>query len=184
VKIWFLTNNDYKHAEMRSILSPHKLDVQQLQARIDEIQTEDMEKLVEDKTLKAFEAIKRPVFVDHTGLTFDLLEGLPGGLTEIFWNKLKNRKIAELIGQSSNPKVTARTYIGYCDGRKVYTFVGTISGTVPREPRGPEGFQWDPIFVPNGHEETFAEMGAEKKNEISMRRKALDSFISFLEKKK
>src|SRR5205085_7915369 len=103
--------------------------------------------------------IKRPIFVDHTGLQFDLLGGFPGGLTEIFWNKLQNKRLSEIIGQSSQPGVTATTYLAYCDGKKVHLFKGSIDGFVAKDPRGPEGFQWDPIFIPKGFSETFAEMG-------------------------
>ena len=107
-----------------------------------------MEALVRDKAVKAFAKVKRPIFVDHTGLQFDFLGGFPGGLTEIFWNKLKNNRLAEIIGQSSQPAVTATTYLAYCDGRKINLFVGRLEGTIAREPRGPEGFQWDPIHHP------------------------------------
>jgi len=148
--------------------------------RVAEIQTEDMDRMVADKVIKAFAKIRRPVFVDHTGLYFELLNGLPGGLTEIFFNRLETKGIAELIGNSSNPKVRAVTLLGYCDGRAVHIFKGEICGTVPKSPRGPEGFQWDPVFQPDGYEQTFAEMGEDKKNEISMRRLAVNAFLKHL----
>lgn len=88
-----------------------------------------MAALVKDKAVKAFSKIKRPIFVDHTGLQFELLGGFPGGLTEIFWNKLQNKRLAEIIGQSSRPGVTATTYLAYCDGKKVHLFKGSIEGS-------------------------------------------------------
>lgn len=65
-------------------------------------------------------------------------------------------------------------------GIKIHIFKGEIVGTIAPAPRGPEGFQWDPIFIPDGQPQTFAEMG-DKKNEISMRRMAVDKMISYLE---
>jgi XTP/dITP diphosphohydrolase len=105
--------------------------------------------LVKDKVLKAFSEIRHPVFVDHTGLYLNLLNGFPGGLTEIFWNRLKNKGIADLIGKSRDPGVTAVTLIGYCNGRNLEVFRGEVKGVIAPEPRGPEEFQWDAIFIPN-----------------------------------
>ena len=76
-------------------------------------------------------------------------------------------------------KVTAKTVLGYCDGREIHLFEGAIEGTVPRMPAGPEDFQWDCVFIPDGSTMTFAEMGTDKDN-ISMRRKALDKFAAHL----
>ena len=175
----FLTKNDHKFVEFQKLFEGTKYHLLKASDSIDEIQTENMEALVRDKAVKAFAKVKRPIFVDHTGLQFDFLGGFPGGLTEIFWNKLKNNRLAEIIGQSSQPAVTATTYLAYCDGRKINLFVGRLEGTIAREPRGPEGFQWDPIFIPNGFTETFAEMG-ERKNAISMRKLAVDELIAYL----
>jgi XTP/dITP diphosphohydrolase len=175
----FLTKNEHKFAEFRKLFEGTKYNLVKESSPIDEIQSEDMETLVTDKAVKAFAKIKRPIFVDHTGLHFDFLGGFPGGLTEIFWNKLGNKRLAEIIGQSAKPNVTATTYLAYCDGRKVHLFKGSLEGVVAREPRGPEGFQWDPIFIPNGFSETFAEMG-EQKNSISMRKRAVDMLVAHL----
>ena len=75
--------------------------------------------------------------------------------------------------------MTAKTVLGYCDGRKMYQFSGELRGTIAAKPAGTRGFQWDCVFIPEGYEQTFAEMG-ELKNEISMRRIALDRFATFL----
>jgi len=58
-------------------------------------------------------------------------------------------------------------------------FEGEVSGRIAEAPRGPRGFQWDCVFIPDGFSQTFAEMG-EKKNDISMRRIAMDHFAKFL----
>jgi XTP/dITP diphosphohydrolase len=174
-----LTKNDHKLREFQSLFGT-SYRIIKAPFSIDEIQTEDMKALVTDKVVKAYAKTRRPVFVDHTGLEFDFLGGFPGGLTEIFWNKLENRRLSEIIGQSPNTKASAITLLGYCDGRKIEVFKGSITGKIAANPRGPEGFQWDPIFIPDGYEETFAEMG-QRKNDISMRKRAVDQFISYLE---
>ncbi len=179
MELRFLTKNEYKFGEFKKLIEPAGHLVVKAAYSIDEIQTEDMEALVTDKCVKAFARFKRPIFVDHTGLQFYFLDGFPGGLTEIFWNKLKNERLCEIIGRSSNPRVTATTLLGYCDGRRIHIFKGVIEGVVAPKPRGPEGFQWDPIFIPDGHSQTFAEMG-DGKNEISMRKLAVDELLTHL----
>jgi XTP/dITP diphosphohydrolase len=177
----FLTKNSGKFRELSELIDSSKFKLLQDDTEINELQTADIDALIRDKMLKAFEKIRRPLIVDHTGLQFDLLNGFPGGLTSIFYEALKSEGIARVIGKSNNRKVTAVTLIGYCDGRQVHSFDGRVEGMVAEEPRGTEGFQWDNIFIPSGYDETFSELGNNKKNEISMRRRAFDKLAHFLE---
>jgi XTP/dITP diphosphohydrolase len=178
-----MSGNGHKIAEVQRILAPIGVEVVPVSKKIEELQTEDVEKLVRDKLTKAFEAIGRPLFVEHTGLYLSGLNGLPAGLTEIFWNRLEADRFANLVAGLGDAKVTAKTILGYCDGHKIQLFEGAVEGTVPRAPSGPRDFQWDCVFVPNGSTQTFAEMG-EAKDDISMRRKALDLFAAHLKSAK
>ncbi len=179
MQIRFVSKNDHKVAEVQEILKETGVTVLAAKHQIDEIQTEDVTTLVKDKLLKAFNKVGRPVFVEHTGLYVESLNGFPGGLTQIFWDKLEADKFCSLLGQGETVSLVAKTVIGYCDARKMHFFEGEIKGTIAPEPRGSKSFQWDCIFIPNGEKKTFAEMGA-KKNEISMRRLAFDKFKNFL----
>jgi XTP/dITP diphosphohydrolase len=179
-EIRFTSGNPRKIEEAQSILSEAGMTVIPVTHRIEELQTEDAVRLVRDKALKAFDLVRRPVFVEHTGLYLTHLGGLPGGLTQIFWDTLLADRFAELFGRTEDPSVTARTTIGYIDGRRFYTFQGESRGTITSEPRGSRDFQWDCVFQPNESAQTFAEMGTDAKNAISMRRHALDAFASFL----
>ena len=69
--------------------------------------------------------------------------------------------------------------LAYCDGRKVYTFEGEIKGDIINPPRGNREFQWDCVFQPDGYDKTFAELD-KKKNQISMRKIALERLKEFL----
>lgn len=181
--IRFLSSNVHKIREVESILGPAGVRVVPIAAKIEEIQTEDVHRLVRDKVLKAFDQTGRPVFVEHTGLQLPGLNGLPGGLTQIFWDRLQADSFVALVRSTGSRSVIARTVLGYCDSRSVHYFEGEVSGTVPDTPAGDRSFQWDCVFVPDGFQQTFAELG-EKKNEISMRRKALDQFAAFFRAKK
>jgi len=183
LKIRFMSGNAHKITEVRRILAPVGVDIVPVSRKIDELQTEDVESLVRDKLTKAFDAIGRPLFVEHTGLYLNGLNGLPAGLTQIFWDKLQADRFADLVAGLGDAKVTAKTILGYCDGREIHLFEGAIEGTVPCKPAGPTDFQWDCVFVPDGRTQTFAEMGAAK-DDISMRRKALDLFAAHLKSTK
>lgn len=178
-EIRFVSKNEFKLAEAAAILSGAEVTVMPLKIAIQELQTADTAILVKDKTLKAFSRVGRPLFVEHTGLYLSHLSGLPGGLTEVFWNTLEADRFAELFGNSPDTSAVARTMIGYTDARSFQHFTGEISGRIAPEPKGPRGFQWDCVFIPEGESSTFAEMG-DHKNELSMRRKALDAFAQFL----
>ncbi len=181
-EIRFVSSNPHKIAEAEQILGAQNIKVVASEIKIEEIQTNDTASLVHDKVLKAFSKIGRPLFVEHTGLYLEHLNGLPGGLTQIFWDSLQADKFAELFGKlAPNHNVIARTTIAYCDGQKIYDFHGEIEGEIVPDPRGKRDFQWDCVFQPKGEKLTFAEMG-DKKNEISMRRIALDNFAAHLAK--
>ncbi len=179
----FVSGNEFKLKEAAQILEAAGITVVSLQIPISELQVRDTDQLVKDKTLKAFRRVGRPLFVEHTGLYLAHLSGLPGGLTQIFWDTLQAERFAEMFGRTNDPTAVAKTVIGYTDGRQFKSFEGEISGKIASEPRGPADFQWDCVFIPEGHNKTFAELGTDIKNRISMRRIALDRFVSFLEGK-
>lgn len=178
--IRFLSSNVHKIREVQAILGPVGVNIIPAPIKIEEIQTEDVKRLVRDKVLKAFERIGRQVFVEHTGLHLSGLNGLPGGLTQIFWDRLQADSFVSLAKNLGSRHITAKTVIGYCDSKMIHYFEGEVSGTVPDTPSGPRDFQWDCVFVPDGFTQTFAELG-DKKNDISMRRRALDHFAAFLQ---
>lgn len=179
--IRFLSSNLHKIREVEDILKPVGVNVVANPIKIEEIQTEDVQRLVRDKALKAFARIGRPVFVEHTGLHLPALNGLPGGLTQIFWDRLQADSFVSLVKNLGSRIVTAKTVIGYCDSQTIRYFEGEVVGSVPDAPVGSRDFQWDCVFIPDGYSQTFAELGA-RKNEISMRRIALDKFAEFLSK--
>lgn len=178
--IRFLSSNEHKIREVEAILAPVGVNVVSVSRKIEEIQTEDVYRLVRDKLLKAFALIGRPIFVEHTGLHLPGLSNLPGGLTQIFWDNLQADSFVELVRGLSSQEIVAKTVIGYCDSRAIFYFEGEVAGSVPASPSGDRDFQWDCVFVPDGFSETFASLGEVRKNEISMRRKALDKFAAFL----
>jgi len=177
-EIRFVSGNEHKLLEARTILETANITVHPFKYPIEELQTINTDRLVKDKATKAFEHLGEPLFVEHTGLYLTSLNGFPGGLTQIFWDTLQADRFAELFGASENG-VKAKTVICYVDGKRFHIFEGEIEGKIAPIPRGDRAFQWDCVFVPDGYTETFAELGA-LKNEISMRKRALDSFAAYI----
>jgi len=81
INLYFATKNDYKFEEFKNLIKDTQYVITKSTAPIEEIQTENIKALVEDKVIKAFHKIRRPVFVDHTGLYLEILDGFPGGLS-------------------------------------------------------------------------------------------------------
>lgn len=177
MRLRFLSRNEHKISEASTILKSVGVDLIPVHLPIDELQSDDVQAIVRNKTLRAFHLLGHPVFVEQTGLFLQDMNGFPGGLTQVFWDTLKKERVVSLFGGGS---VTAKTQIGFCNGQRIFHFEGAIEGTIAREPRGDDRFQWDCVFIPEGHKQTFAEMG-EKKNEISMRKLALDALAAHLE---
>ncbi len=175
----FVTRNEFKIAEATAILAGSGVRILPFQSAIAELQTDDTDALVRHKALEAFDLVRQPVFVEHTGLYLEHLNGFPGGLTQVFWDTLEADRFAELFGSTKDTRVAAKTIIGYIDGKRFHRFEGEVQGRITPTPRGPRDFQWDCVFQPEGDEQTFAEMG-DRKNEISMRRIALDRFATFM----
>ena len=178
----FLSGNQFKIKEAEQILGAVGVEVVPIRHKIEELQTTDTVKLVRDKALKAFAYTGRPLFVEHTGLYLNHLNGFPGGLTQVFWDTLKADRFSELFGSISNTAVTAKTVVAFIDGQQCHIFDGEISGSISSDPRGCRDFQWDCVFIPDGYRETFAELG-DTKNTISMRKLALDKLAEFLNNK-
>lgn len=179
MEIRFASKNKLKIGEIQQILAPRGITIVPVEMEIPEIQTTDIERLVKDKVLKAFKQIGRPVLVEHTALRLGYLNGFPGGLTQIFWDSIGPWRCASLLGRNDR-SVTAETMVGYTDAKRIYTFKGSLSGRIARKPREVwNEHYWDCVFIPDGEQRTFSQMGADK-NDISMRRRALDAFAEFL----
>lgn len=178
--IYFLSSNSFKINEVKTILDMSGINVHSVSKKINEIQSDDMTEIALDKALKAFQQIGRPILVEQTGLLIKDFGDLPGGLTQIFWDSLQADKFSDIFSKIGSAEVTAKTVLAFCDGKQVHIFTGEVKGHIVCPPRGNKNFQWDCIFEPIGYNKTFAELG-DKKNEISMRKIALEELKVYLE---
>jgi XTP/dITP diphosphohydrolase len=152
--------------------------------RLTEIQTDDISAIVDRKAKDAFARLGRPLFVEHTSLHIEFVNGFPAGLTRDFLKTLGDDKVCELFGMVGRNRAFGRTTIGYCDGRRVYQLDGELHGIIAETPSGAltgwEQFGWSRIFIPNGYGVTLSHIGMAEKNKFSMRRKALTKLAAFL----
>jgi len=173
--IYFATSNQNKLREVRAILGRN---IEMLDADLPEIQSVNVEDVVEDKVRRAFEKYNKILIVEDTGLYLEEWSGFPGALAKWLVQTAGIEKWCAML--HGNRRATAKTCVAYFDGKKFQTFVGEIQGTIAEKPRGENNFGWDPIFIPDNYKNTFAEMSPDEKNAISHRSKAFLKLKNFL----
>jgi len=191
LKLCFATQNPNKireiQARLQAIGSPIEL-VNLVDLGCTEELAEDFETLEENAFQKAEYVAEHygvSCFADDTGLEVEILDGAPGVYSARYAGNQKNSTdnitllLQNLEGKTSR-SAQFRTVIALIFNGKKYRFDGVVKGNIIKEPRGTDGFGYDPIFVPDGYETTFAEMPLSEKNQISHRAKALDKLIEFL----
>ncbi|MDO8649972.1 MAG: non-canonical purine NTP pyrophosphatase [Candidatus Berkelbacteria bacterium] len=172
----FVTSSTSKLAELSSIVP----NVEHLEMDLPEIQHIDPKVVIESKIKEALKSRKGEFIVEDTSLYFDSLNGLPGPLIKWFMKALGNEGLATMVRKLDNSKAVAKTLIGYGkSATEIEYFEGAVEGMIV-EPRGAQGFGWDAIFLPDGHDKTFAEMSQEEKNSLSMRKVAAIKLRNFL----
>lgn len=179
-KLTFATSNQGKVDEVSAIL---ELPIEFAHIKVDEVQSEnlDLEYVAKRKVESVFDQLKKPVFVDDVSLELEEWNGLPGTDVKTWLARLKLSEILSRLQYMKNRNLIVKTAIGYHDGHETRVFIGELHGTLSTEVRGEDGFGFDFAIIPNGENQTLAEMGSQKKNQVSHRRKALDKFREYLE---
>jgi XTP/dITP diphosphohydrolase len=184
------TRNRHKTAEIRSMVGGRfeVLDATSF-PEFPEVE-ETGTTFLENATLKA-EAISRVaagwVLADDSGLEVDALAGRPGVFSSSFGGvegdhpRNNARLIAEMAGVSNRGARFRCTMVLACEGRAVADFSGTVEGRIANGPAGGGGFGYDPLFVPDGQDLSFAELGETVKNTMSHRARALEQAVKWLE---
>ena len=180
----FVTTNEHKRREVERILGV-ELERAALGPRdVPEVQTLDFAEVAAHKARSAYDALGRPpypVLVEDSGLVIRAWNGLPGALTKWFIASVGNEGLLEMLcGGDRRARAICAVAVADAGREGVRVFKGEVGGTIASEPRGDGGFGWDPIFVPEGSELTYAQMG-EAKNEDSHRVRAFRKIRGWLE---
>ena len=194
MKIVFATNNKHKLQEIRQILGDEFeiLSLGDIGCNVDIPETADtLEENAMQKAQYVFSHYHLSCFADDTGLEVDALGGAPGVFSARYAgeghdSEANMTKLLAELGENNNRNARFRTVIALLliQGDQVIQkeFEGIVNGEIIRQRRGTTGFGYDPIFLPEGYEETFAELGPEIKNKISHRARAVAKLASFLKK--
>jgi XTP/dITP diphosphohydrolase len=191
ISLLLATGNAHKTAEFAQILGP-RFAVADLRSLPNGGQAEETgDTLEENAAIKAVAASRLTpalVVADDSGLEVDALGGAPGVYSARYAGDGASdaQNVAKLLGELRNVPVQARRARFRCvivvaqHGSSIATFAGAVEGTITNSPSGEDGFGYDPIFVPNGFNQTFAELGEGVKNRISHRAKATGKLRAWL----
>jgi XTP/dITP diphosphohydrolase len=188
MEIIFASNNDHKIKEIKSLLGNSFTLLSLSDLNINEDIPEN-EPFLEGNALSKARYIHNitgmDVFADDTGLEIDALNGLPGVHSARFAGENKDssaniEKVLNLLGRTENRKARFRTVIALILEKREYQFEGIVTGNIINTKRGVEGFGYDPVFMPDGKNKTFAEMGLTEKNTVSHRARAFEKLMVFL----
>ena len=184
-KILFATSNKGKLLEVEKILKEYNIEVLSLNdfRKVDE-PIEDKETFFENAMIKAkyyFDLFNVPVLADDSGLCVKELNYAPGVYSaryagvddKALKDEANINKLLNELKNIENPFAFFESVIVYYSKDLIIDVNGRVEGTIIKEKRGTNGFGYDPIFVPNGYDETLAEMTLEKKNKLSHRANAL-----------
>lgn len=193
MKIVFATNNSHKLEEIRQILgeSIEVLSLADINCHEDIPETAPtIEGNAMMKARYVYDKYGTPCFADDTGLEVEALDGAPGVYSARYAggeghdSEANMRKLLHELEGKENRRAQFRTVIALIeqkDGKPVaHTFEGKIEGHISHEKKGASGFGYDPIFVPEGYEQSFAELGNEIKNKISHRARAVARLAEYL----
>ncbi len=184
----FATNNQNKVKEIRAVLG-NGFDIITLKEAgilIDIPEPHDTLKAnASEKSRTIFQLTQKDCFSEDTGLEVNALNGEPGVRSARYageeGNAAKNmEKLLTNLQNQADRSARFKTVISLILEGKEYFFEGICEGQIITQPKGHQGFGYDPIFIPNGSQSSFAEMGMEEKNKYSHRKKATEQLIAFL----
>ena len=190
MELVFVTNNKNKILEIKNLIQKNikLLSLSDIGFKGEII--EDGNSLHENSLIKAkFIRSKYGIncFADDTGLEVHSLNNEPGIYSSRYagYPIKTNDNIKKLINnleRFSNKSARFRTVISLIINENIYSFEGVVNGNIIKEIKGKKGFGYDPVFIPNGYNKTFAELSLKEKNLISHRSIAVNKMIRFLEK--
>ena len=185
----FATNNPHKLREIREIMPDHItiLSLADIHCEGDIPETADT--LEGNALIKAHYVYDRygfDCFADDTGLEVEALNGGPGVHTARYAGESQDpeanmKKMIAEMQENTNRHARFRTVIALIEKGVEHLFTGIVDGEIATEPRGEQGFGYDPIFIPEQTGLTFAQMGEEGKNLISHRARAVGKLLDFLQ---
>ena len=179
----FATSNENKFQEAERILSNLGVQINFFKTTLEEIQSDNLSDIAQQKAINAYNRIQKPVIIEDDGLFINSLDGFPGPYSSYAYDTIGNKGIMNLLGNSKVRDAKFVSIIAYCDesfNPKLFesSIPGKISSVIEEG-----GWGYDPIFIPDGESKTYANVS--DKDKFSHRSAALTKFSNwFLDKQK
>lgn len=188
MNLCFASNNSHKLSEIRPLLEPDFSVLSLADIGCFEELPETQNTIEGNSRQKAeyvFNRYNIPCFADDTGLEVEVLGNAPGVYSARYAGEHKNSDdnvdlLLKNLKDKTNRKARFRTVITLAGLEGMHFFEGIVEGTIIHSRKGTDGFGYDPVFMPEGFNKTFAEMTIEEKNVISHRARATQKLIAFL----
>lgn len=189
MKLCFASNNEHKLAEIRQMVGDRYQVVSLQEIGCTEELAEDQNTLEGNSRQKAeyvWQQYGVNCFADDTGLEVEALNGAPGVYSARYAGPQRSSSdnmalLLENLQGQPNRRARFRTSITLFLNGQMHQFDGIVNGTIALQPSGETGFGYDPIFIPEGYEQTFAQMTAAQKNRISHRGRAMQQLVAYLQ---
>ena len=182
-ELFFASSNENKFQEAERILSDLGVQINFFKTILEEIQSNNLNDIAEQKAINAYNLIQKPVIIEDDGLFIDSLNGFPGPYSSYAYDTIGNKGIMDLLENSQVRDAKFVSIIAYCDNdRAVKLFESNIPGKIsPIIEKG--GWGYDPIFIPDRESKTYANVS--EKDKFSHRSAALTKFSNwFLDRQK
>ncbi len=177
-----VTTNDGKFREFSSALVSSGVQLERMNISYPEVQSDRLEDVVSFGIDWLSGRLNCSFVIDDSGIFIDHLRGFPGVFSAYALKSLGLNGIMKLMADATSRSAQFKTVLGlYHEGKRTL-LEGVCKGSISTTIRGEGGFGYDPLFIPEGHSKTFAEMSVEEKNAISHRGRALSELRSSLEK--
>ncbi len=188
MKLCFASNNDHKLTEIRQIIGQQFELLSLADIGCHEELPEEQDTLEGNSRQKAqyvWDNFRISCFADDTGLEVFALNGNPGVYSARYAGLQRNSQdnmnlLLQNLQGKTDRKAQFRTSITLILDGKEHQFDGIVTGRIAEAPAGEKGFGYDPLFIPDGYQETFAQLSAQLKNKISHRGKAMEKLAAFL----
>ena len=182
-ELFFVSSNENKFQEAERILLNFGMQINFFKTTLEEIQSNDLNDIAEQKAINAYDLIQKPVIIEDDGLFINSLNGFPGPYSSYVYDTIGNEGIIKLLENSEIRDAKFVSIIAYCDNdSSVKLFESSIPGKIsPTIETG--GWGYDPIFIPAGESKTYANVS--DKDKFSHRSVSLKKFSSwFLDRQK
>lgn len=179
--IAFVTTNDGKFREVAQQMGEHGYELEHIKTSYPELQADTLEETIVPGLEWLLARYPRALMIDDSGLFIDALKGFPGVYSSYVFRTLGCDGILRLMEGVGDRSARFECCIGFVSpARRPFVVKGVAKGSIATEKMGSGGFGYDPIFIPEGRSETYAQMDIGEKNRISHRGRAIEAFLKEL----